>query len=95
MWLRFDGGNGTGPVVGALFGLLPLQAAFGFVVATLVLLVLRSRRTSGIVGLLSVPIVGYLFAEPDVKILGAVGLILFTSIKIGRAEGFSLARPSR
>ena len=95
IFLRLRGGNGTGPAVGAMFALLPLPAFVGLAIATVTLLILRSRRIAGVAGLLATPALAYLLQAPDARILGTIALLGFTYLKIGRSEGFSPARPGR
>ena len=92
--LRFHGGNGTAPAVGALLGLLPVATLLATAVAAVVSRV-AGRRVGGLVGLSSVTPIAYVLEEPSAAVLGAAILVGVVFLRIGRVEGFSLARPPR
>ncbi len=95
IFLRLDGGNGMAAAVGGLVALLPQEALLAIAVATAIWLLGGSRRIAGVVGLLLVLALAYAFEAPDVKLIGAVLLLILTALKIFRFEGFSPARPGR
>ena len=95
IFLRLGGGNGTAPAVGALLVLLPEATLAAVALTFAVWVILRSRRLAGFVGLLSVTPIAYALREPDPLLLGALVLIAFVFVKIGRFEGFTLARRPR
>lgn len=94
LFLRFHGGNGTAPATGALYALAPLAGLIATTGAVGVYLLLRSRRPAGMAGLLVFAPLAYALDEPNARVAGAVLLVVVTGMKIGLAEGFSLARPS-
>jgi glycerol-3-phosphate acyltransferase PlsY len=95
IFLRLDGGNGMAAAVGALVALLPIAALFAVPTAAALYLLGMSRRLAGIIGLLLLLALAYVFEAPEVRLIGAVVLLTFTVIKIYRFEGFSPARPGR
>jgi glycerol-3-phosphate acyltransferase PlsY len=95
IFLRLDGGNGTAAAFGGLFALLPTEAFVAGFVAAAVWLLIGSRRIAGIIGLILLPSLAYAMQSPDVKLAGALLLLVFVGLKILRFEGFSLARPGR
>ena len=95
IFLRLRGGNGTAPAVGALLVLLPEATLAAVVLTFAVWVILRSRRLAGFVGLLSVTPIAYALQEHDPLLLGALVLVAFVFVKIGRFEGFTLARRPR
>jgi glycerol-3-phosphate acyltransferase PlsY len=88
IFMRFAGGNGTAPTVGALLVLLPEATLGAVALAFAIWLVTHSRRFAGLIGLLSVPATAYALEAPDELLLGAVVLIGLVFVKIGRFEGF-------
>lgn len=48
-----------------------------------------SRRIGGLAGLASVPALAYWFDAPDVKLVGVLLMLILTTVKIWRFEGFS------
>jgi glycerol-3-phosphate acyltransferase PlsY len=95
VFLRLNGGNGTATAVGAIAGLLPVATFAAFSLAATAVLVLRSRRKAGIIGLLSIPVFAYWFDAPDTRLIGVLVLLTLLAIKIIRFEGFSPARIPR
>ncbi len=93
LFLRFRGGNGTAPAVGALYALSPLTGLIATTGALGLLLLLHSRRAAGMVALLAFAPLAFAVGEPQVRVAGAILLVLVTMLKIGLAEGFSLSRP--
>ena len=93
LFLRFRGGNGTAPAVGALYALSPLIGLITTTGALCLLLLLHSRRAAGMVALLAFAPLAYAVGEPQVRVAGAILLVLVTMLKIGMSEGFSLSRP--
>lgn len=92
LFLRFHGGNGTAAAVGGLFALVPEASLPAAALAVAIYAVVRSKRAGGIVGLLTVPVLAYAQAYPDVKVLGVVLLLTVVALKIIRFEGFTPAR---
>jgi len=86
VFLRFRGGNGTATTIGGVAALLPLPTFIAFVVALAALPLVRSRRLAGLLGMVLVPVLGYLLGAPDAWVLGAVALLTLTSIKVAVAE---------
>jgi len=95
IFLRLDGGNGMAAAVGTLIALLPMAALFAVPAAIALYALGMSRRLAGIVGLLLLLTLAYMFEAPEVRLIGAVVVLTFTAIKIFRFEGFSPARPGR
>lgn len=92
IFMRLQGGNGTAAAVGSLFALVPEAAIPATLIAAVSYVLLHSKRLAGIVGLLSVPVLAYAQAYPDIKVLGAVLLLTVVALKIIRFEGFSASR---
>ena len=92
LFLRFHGGNGTAPATGALYALSPLTGLIATSGALGLLLLLHSRRTAGMVALLAFAPIAYAVGEPQVRVAGAILLVVVTMLKIGMSEGFSLSR---
>ena len=106
VFLRLHGGNGMATMVGGLAALLPIETFIGTSLAVSLWFVLRSlriigairwsygrsRRIAGLIGLASLPALAYWFDAPEVKLIGVVLLLTFTTVKIWRFEGF---RPVR
>ncbi|MDA1062469.1 MAG: glycerol-3-phosphate acyltransferase [Chloroflexi bacterium] len=95
IFLRLGGGNGTSPAVGALLVLVPAATLAAMVLTFALWVTLRSRRLAGFVGLLSVTPIAFALNEHDPLQLGALLLVMLVFVKIGRFEGFSLARRPR
>jgi len=95
IFLRLDGGNGMAAAVGAMIALLPVAALFAVPTAIALYALGMSRRLAGIVGLLLLLALAYVFEAPEARLIGATVLLTFTVIKIFRFEGFSPARPGR
>jgi glycerol-3-phosphate acyltransferase PlsY len=95
VFLRLNGGNGTATAVGAIAGLLPIATFVAFSLAATAVLVLKSRRKAGIIGLLSIPLFAFWFDAPDTKLIGVLVLLTLLALKIIRFEGFSPARIPR
>ena len=94
LFLRFRGGNGTAPAAGALYALSPLTGLITTTGALVLLLLLHSRRAAGMVALLAFAPIAFAVGEPQVRVAGAILLVLVTMLKIWMAEGFSLSRPA-
>lgn len=92
VFLRLNGGNGMATGVGGIAGLLPLATFVSFSLALTALLILRSRRRAGVIGLLLIPVMAYWFDASDAKLIGVFVLLTIMAIKIIRFEGFSPAR---
>ena len=97
VFLRFHGGNGTAAAIGALMALVPIATLQACALAFVLYMVTRSKRLSGLVGLLAVPVLSYVASYSDVKIVGVVLLLTVTAVKIVRFEGFTpeRSRPPR
>ena len=97
IFLRFDGGNGTAAAIGGMFALVPAATIPAAVLAVGLFAVTRSKRFSGAVSLLAVPVLAYFVAYPDIKLLGVLALLVLTAVKIIRFEGFTpeRSRPPR
>lgn len=91
VFLRFRGGNGTGPTVGAIFAMLPAATLLSVVVSFVVWRLVHSRRFAGLAGLLAVMPIAYMLAEPQTLIVGAAGLVFLLFVKLWRVEGFAVA----
>ena len=89
VFLRLNGGNGTATAVGALAALLPVATFVAFSLSLAALLVLSSRRMAGMVGMGMVPVLGYWFGAPDMKVIGSIVLLALIAVKIFRFEGFT------
>ena len=92
LFLRFHGGNGTAAAVGGLFALVPEASLPAAALAVAIFAVIRSKRMAGIIGLLTVPVLAYAQAYPDVKVVGVILLLTVVAVKIIRFEGFTPAR---
>lgn len=97
VFLRFHGGNGTAAAIGGLFALVPAATLPAAGIAIALYLILGSKRFSGAVALLCVPVFAYFVDYPDSKIVGVLLLLTVTAIKIIRFEGFTpeRSRPPR
>src|SRR5207302_9756575 len=82
IFMRLDGGNGTAAAVGGLAALLPEATSVAAAIALVAYLVLHSRRLAGIVGLALLPALAFSFEAPEVKIVGALLLVLVTAAEI-------------
>ena len=89
VFLRLNGGNGTATAVGALAALLPVATFVAFSLSLAALLVLSSRRMAGMVGMGMVPVLGYWFGAPDMKVIGSIVLLALIAVKIFRFAGFT------
>ena len=92
VFLRLHGGNGTAAAVGGFAAMLPLETAIAISAAAVALVVLRSRRLAGVIGLALVPTLAYWFDAPDTRLLGVFVLLAVMAFKILRFEGLSPAR---
>lgn len=92
IFLRLHGGNGTAAAVGGLIALVPQAAIPSAVTALALYPVIGSRRISGVVGLLMVPILTYWQGMSTLKLVGVLLLLTVTALKVIRFEGFSPAR---
>ena len=92
VFLRLHGGNGTAAAVGGFAALLPLETAIAVAAATVALVLLRSRRIGGLIGLTLVPTLAFWFDAPDTKLLGVFVLLAVMAFRILRFEGLSPAR---
>jgi len=97
IFLWFHGGNGTAAAIGGLFALVPAATGPAAAIAVALYLATHSKRLSGVVALLCVPVFSYLVAYPEIKIIGVLLLLTFTALKIIRFEGFTpeRSRPPR
>lgn len=97
VFLRFHGGNGTAASIGALFALVPAASLPAAALTFVLYMVTRSKRLSGLIGLLAIPVLAYVVSYPDIKLVGVVLLLSVTALKIIRFEGFTpeRSRPPR
>jgi len=97
IFLWFQGGNGTAAAIGGLFALVPTATGPAAAIAVALYMLTGSKRLSGVIALLCVPLFAYLAAYPDVKIIGVLLVLTVTAVKIIRFEGFTpeRSRPPR
>ncbi len=97
IFLWFRGGNGTAAAIGGLFALVPAATLPAAALAFGLYKVSGSKRFSGAVALLMVPITAYVVSYSGVKIIGVLLLLTVTALKIIRFEGFTpeRSRPPR
>jgi glycerol-3-phosphate acyltransferase PlsY len=91
VFLRFRGGNGTGPTVGAIFAMLPAATLLSVVISFVVWRLIHSRRFAGLAGLLAVMPIAYALAEPQALIAGTAALVFLLFVRLWRVEGFAVA----
>jgi glycerol-3-phosphate acyltransferase PlsY len=92
VFLKFHGGNGMAPAVGAVIALLPISTIYILITVIALYLVTRRKRLSGIVGILMIPSLSYLLGYEESKILIAVLVLTLAVLKVIRFEGFSADR---
>lgn len=92
VFLKFHGGNGMAPAVGAVIALLPLSTIYILITVAGLYLVTRRKRLSGVLGILLIPSLGYLLGYEQSKILIAVLVLTLAVLKVVRFEGFSADR---
>ena len=92
VFLKFHGGNGMAPAVGAVIALLPISTLYVLATVVALYLVTRRKRASGIIGIALIPSVGYLFGYDESRILIAVMVFTLAVLKVVRFEGFSADR---
>jgi len=92
VFLRFHGGNGTAAAIGGLFALVPSATLPAAGIAVALYTVTHSKRFSGAVALLCVPVFAYFVAYSDIRIVGVLLLLTVTALKIIRFEGFTPER---
>lgn len=92
IFLRFDGGNGTAPAIGALFALVPTAALPLTPVAIAIFAVTRNKRLAGLVTLGTLPVLAFYLGYPDVKVIGVLVILTVVAAKIVRFEGFTPQR---
>ena len=92
VFLKFHGGNGMAPAVGAVIALLPISTLYVLATVVALYLVARRKRASGIIGIALIPSVGYLFGYDESRILIAVMVFTLAVLKVVRFEGFSADR---
>ena len=92
IFLWFHGGNGTAAAIGGLFALVPTATVPAAGLAVALYFVTSSKRFSGAIALLTVPVLAYFVAYPDIKIVGVLLLLTVTALKIIRFEGFTPER---
>ena len=92
VFLKFHGGNGMAPAVGAVIALLPISTLYVLATVVALYLVTRRKRASGIIGIALIPSVGYLFGYDESRILVAVMVFTLAVLKVVRFEGFSADR---
>ena len=91
IFLRLDGGNGTGPTVGAILVLLPAPGLIASAVAFIVWRLGGSRRLGGLTGLLSVIPIAYVLEAPQTPMVGVAALVALLFVKLWRVEGVAIA----
>lgn len=91
IFLRLNGGNGTGPTVGAVFALLPVATLLAVLISFLVWRLIGSRRLAGLAGLLAVVPIACVLAMPQIPIIAAAGLVGLLFVKLWHFEGFAVA----
>ena len=92
VFLKFHGGNGMAPAVGAVIALLPITTLYVLATIAALYLVTRRKRACGVIGLALIPSVGYLFGYDESRILVAVMVFTLAVLKVVRFEGFSADR---
>ena len=92
VFLKFHGGNGMAPAVGAVIALLPISTLYVLATVVALYLVTRRKRASGIIGIALIPSLGYLFGYDESRILIAVMVFTLAVLKVVRFEGFSADR---
>ena len=86
VFLKFSGGKGMGPTIGALFVLLPLYGyslglAFFFGVVLIPFIITRNVALSMFVGLLSLPFIAWLGMESTPFLIFTIVLGLIIAVK--------------
>jgi glycerol-3-phosphate acyltransferase PlsY len=92
VFLKFHGGNGMAPAVGAVIALLPLSTIYVLITVVGLYLVTRRKRLSGNIGIALIPSLSYLLGYEESKILIAVLVLTLAVLKVIRFEGFSADR---
>jgi glycerol-3-phosphate acyltransferase PlsY len=92
IFLKFHGGNGMAPAVGAVIALLPITTLYVLATIAALYFVTRRKRACGVIGLALIPSVGYLFGYDESRILVAVMVFTLAVLKVVRFEGFSADR---
>lgn len=92
VFLRFDGGNGTAPAIGALFALVPGAALPLTPVAIAIFAVTRNKRIAGLIALSALPALAYYLDYSDVTVIGVFAILAVVAAKIVRFEGFTPQR---
>ncbi len=97
IFLWFHGGNGTAAAIGGLFALVPEATVPAAAIAVALYLITGSKRLSGALALICVPVFAYAVSYPDVKLIGVLLVLTVTAVKIVRFEGFTpeRSRPPR
>lgn len=91
IFLRLDGGHGTGPTVGAIIALLPPAGLLGALLAFVLWRLGATRRLAGLAGLLSVLPLAVALGQPQTPTLGAALLVSLLFLRLWRVEGFAVA----
>jgi len=97
VWLKFSGGRGMGPTIGALFVLLPLYGyplglAFFFAVVLILFIIIRNVALSMGAGLLSLPFIAWLGVESTRFLIFSIVLGLIILVKFIPTARLALAR---
>ncbi len=92
IFLRLRGGNGMATAVGGIFALAIIAAIPALIIAFVICFITGSRRLGGIIGLILVPGLAYVFNLNDTIIVGIVLLETIAAVKIIKFEGFSPTR---
>ena len=97
VFLKFSGGRGMGPTIGALFVLLPLYGyplglAFFFAVVLILFIIIRNVALSMGAGLLSLPFIAWLGVESTRFLIFSIVLGLIILVKFIPTARLALAR---
>ena len=97
VFLKFSGGKGMGPTIGALFVLLPLYGyplglAFFFGVVLIPFIITRNVALSMFVGLLSLPFIAWLGMKSTPFLIFTIVLGLIIAVKFYPTARVALAR---
>ena len=76
VFLKFGGGKGAATIMGVLLALMPVQFAIGLGLAVLVIIPTSNIRL-GLIGLVCIPLIAWLFHKPPEYIYYSLFLILF------------------
>jgi glycerol-3-phosphate acyltransferase PlsY len=91
VFLRFKGGLGATPILGALVVLLPWPVLYGLIMAGIFVIATRKSSLSTVVGILV--ITGIAFVQKGPGLLATYPLILFSLMMLKKYQVSRLARP--